>query len=85
VVNECAANVPLEGRGAKPGIDGEIMIAIKNQQATVTSAMFQLRDVAVSDASVKECLEQKAVGISAPSGDEAEVENYGIMLSLRLP
>jgi hypothetical protein len=85
VVNECAANVPPEARGTKPGIDGEIMIAIKNQQATVTSAMFQLRDVAVSDTSIKQCLEQKAIGVSAPSGDEADVESYGITLSLRLP
>lgn len=85
VVNECAANVPPEARGAKPGIDGEIMIAIKDQQATVTSATFQLRDVAASEAPVKECVEQKAVGVAAPSGGEADVENYAITLSLRLP
>jgi hypothetical protein len=85
VVNECAANIPPEARGAKPGVDGQIMIAIKNQQATVTRATFVLRDVAASEAPVKACVEQKAVGVAAPSGDEPDVEDYGITLSLRLP
>jgi hypothetical protein len=86
VVNECAANVPREGRGAKPRIEGEIMIAIKNQQATVTGGTVQLRDTdAASAAPVKACIEQKAVGVATPSGDEPELENYAITLSLRLP
>jgi hypothetical protein len=85
VVNECAASIPPGARGAKPGIDGEIMIAIKNQQATVTGAAFQLRDIAASDAAVKDCVEQKAVGVAVASGDEPDVENYAITVSLRLP
>jgi hypothetical protein len=86
VVNECAASASSEGRGARARVEGEIMIAIKNRQATVTSATFQLRDAgAALDAQVKVCLEQHAVGVAAPSGDEPELENYGITLSLRLP
>jgi hypothetical protein len=86
VVNECAASVPQDGRGDKPRVDGEILIAIKNQRATVTAATFQLRDAApTSEAAVKACVEQKAVGVAAPSGDEAELENYAITLSVRLP
>jgi hypothetical protein len=86
VVNECAANVPRDGRGANPRIEGEILIAIKNQQATVTGGTFQLRDAdAASAAPVKACVEQKAIGVATPSGDEPELENYAITLSLRLP
>jgi hypothetical protein len=85
VVNECAASVPREARGTKAGLAGEIMIDIKNQQATVTSAVFQLRDVTAPPASVKQCLEQKSVGVAVPAGDEPDVENYAITLSLRLP
>jgi len=86
VVNECAASVPPDGRGARPRVEGEIIIAIKSQQATVTSATFQLRDAAVaSEAPVKACVEQKAVGLAVPSGDEPDLENYAITLAVRLP
>jgi hypothetical protein len=86
VTTECAASVPSEARGATPRLDGEILIAIKNQQATVTSAVFQVRDVAGgSTGPVKECMEQKTVGVATPSGDEPDVQGYAITLSLRLP
>jgi len=86
VVSECAASVLPGDRGAAPHLDGLIMISIKNQQATITSATFQARDVApTSQGLVKQCLEQKSIGVGVPSGDEADVEDYGITLSLRLP
>jgi hypothetical protein len=85
VVNECAASVQAASRGPKAGLDGQVMIAIKDHQATVTRATFVLRDVASPDPAVKQCLEQKAIGLATPSGDEADVENYAITLSLRLP
>ncbi|HEU4731235.1 MAG TPA: hypothetical protein VFT22_25250, partial [Kofleriaceae bacterium] len=85
VVNECAASVPAETRGPKAKLDGQVMISIKDHQATVTRATFVLRDVASPDPAVKQCLEQKAIGLATPSGDEADVENYAITLSLRLP
>jgi hypothetical protein len=86
VVSECAASVPPGDRGATSHLDGQIMISIKDQQATITSATFQPRDVAsTSRGPVKECLEQKSIGVGVPSGDEADVEGYGITLSLRFP
>ncbi|HET7504156.1 MAG TPA: hypothetical protein VFK02_24215 [Kofleriaceae bacterium] len=85
VVNECAASVPIAARGPKAGLDGQVLISIKDHQATVTRATFVLRDVASPDPSVRQCLEQKAIGLATPSGDEADVENYAITLSLRLP
>jgi hypothetical protein len=84
-VNECAASVPAEARGDKPRMDGEIQIAIKDRQARVTSATIQPRDITGSVEQVKQCVEQRAVGIASPSGDEADLEGYSITLSIRLP
>jgi hypothetical protein len=86
VTTACTASMPVEGRGAQARLDGEIKIAIKNHQAEVTSATFQLRDVAGgADSPVKQCMEQKSVGVTTPAGDEPDVEGYSISLSLRVP
>jgi len=85
-VAACAPNVPAEARAAKPRIEGEVTIAIKNQQASITSIAVQLRDVVgVAADAAKQCVEQKSVGLSTPSGDEPDLDGYGITLSLRLP
>lgn len=84
-VNECAASVPAEARGDKPRVDGEIRIAIKDRQVRVTSATIQPRDITGSVEQVKQCIEQRTVGIASPSGDEADIEGYSITLSIRLP
>jgi hypothetical protein len=85
-VTECAASVPREARGPKPRFEGQITIAIKNHQATITDAVLQLRDVTgVALDPLKQCVERKAVGVSVPSGDEPELEGYSITMSLRLP
>jgi hypothetical protein len=79
----CAASVPADARGAAPRIDGEIVIAIKDQRASITSATIQPRDL-TGDAmeAVKQCLLGKAIGMSTPSGDEPDLEQYSITLSL---
>jgi hypothetical protein len=86
VLAECAASVPPEARGATSRLEGQVLIAIKNQQATVTGATYQARDVAsAAQGPIKQCMEQKSVGVTTPSGEEPDVEGYGIVLSLRLP
>jgi hypothetical protein len=86
LVIQCGGNVPKDARGDKPRADGEITMAIKDHQAVIATAAFQLRDVTGDyAAAVKTCLEQKSVGVSAPAGDEADLEGYPITLSLRLP
>jgi hypothetical protein len=85
VMNECAAGIPREALGASPRLEGSVLMSIKNHQATVTNAMFQLRDVApASQDPLKQCMAQKAVGVATPSGDEPDVEGYEITLSFRL-
>jgi hypothetical protein len=85
VVNACAASIPDAAKLGAPHVDGEIKIAIKASQATVTSATYQLRDLGGSLDAVKACMEQKSVGVATSSGDEPDVENYAITLSFRLP
>jgi hypothetical protein len=85
-VRACAASLPREARSERSRVEGQITIAIKDHLATVTAAAFQLRDIAEpAQAEVKQCLTQRAVGLTAPAGDEADLDSYGISLSLALP
>ena len=82
----CAASVPAEARGPAAKIDGEIIIAIKDHQASITTATFQPRDVTgeANDA-LKQCLASKAIGMATPSGEQADLDHYAVTLSLVLP
>jgi hypothetical protein len=81
----CAASLPHDGRGPKPRFEGQITIAIHDHQATVTAATLQLRDVTgIAVEPLQQCAEQKAIGVSVPSGDEPDLEGYSITMSLRL-
>ncbi|MEO7731525.1 MAG: hypothetical protein ABIY55_11170 [Kofleriaceae bacterium] len=82
----CAVGVPAEARGPAAKIDGEIIIAIKDERASITAATFQPRDITgeANDA-VKQCLASKAIGMATPSGDQADLDHYAVTLSLVLP
>jgi len=85
-LKECAANLAPEVFGKQSRIEGEIFVSIKDHQATVTAANFQLRDVAEAARPViTQCLVQRAVGSTSPAGTEADVEGYRIAVSLRWP
>jgi len=86
VTTACTASLPTAERGPQARLEGEIKIAIKDHQVQVTSATFQPRDLAGgADGPVKQCMEQKALGVTTPAGDEPDVEGYSISLSLRVP
>lgn len=82
----CTAGIPAEARGTRPRIEGEILVSIKDHQATVTSAALKLRDVA-EDAKrdAEQCLARAALGFVAPAGAESDLDDYSIALSLTLP
>ncbi|HEX3764663.1 MAG TPA: hypothetical protein VHW23_38475 [Kofleriaceae bacterium] len=85
-LQECAANLAPGAAGATSRIEGEIVVSIKDHQATVTAANFQLRDIAeAAQADVQQCLVQRAVGVTASAGDEQDVDSYPITVSLRWP
>jgi hypothetical protein len=84
-MTECAMNLPRDARGADPRLDGTVEIAIKDRQATITSASVQLRDVQSSAAdSLKRCVEQKSVGVATSAGEEADVAGYAIAVAFRV-
>jgi hypothetical protein len=86
VMAGCSTDVPAEARGATPRVEGEIKIAIKEKQATITSATFQPRDITGNAVdAIRQCLHGKAIGMTTPSGDEPDLESYAITLSLRVP
>jgi hypothetical protein len=84
-VEACVKALPADAKGEKPRMEGQILIAIKDKQLTVTSAIAQLRNVSgpLVEAT-KACIEQKAVGLSTAAGDEADLESYSINLSYAL-
>jgi len=86
LVAACTASVPPEAHGKTARIEGQLFVAIKAGQATVSSASFELRDVAEGvQPGLKQCLVEHIVGLSAPGGAEADVDNYPITLSMSWP
>jgi hypothetical protein len=86
VMMQCVADLPKDARGAKPRLEGQIKIAIKDKKVTITSALMQLRDIEGTPAdTLKQCVESKSVGIENPAGEEADLEDYGINLTFAIP
>jgi hypothetical protein len=86
IVRECGAAVPPDARGAKPRLEGPVVIAIKDHQVKVTGATLDLHDVTGDTVEqVKQCIQQKTLGITTAAPDEADLENYPIQISFTLP
>lgn len=79
---ECKAGVPPEARGAKPRLEGQVVIAIQGGEARITSAAMQLRDVvgAALDPT-RQCIEDGVIGKIAPAPDEDDLESYTISVT----
>ena len=85
-VRECAAAVPAAARIEKPRVEGDVVIAIKDHQVQIRSAKIDL--VGVADTAVEataRCIEEKALRVTTPAADEADLEEYPIRLSYGLP
>lgn len=86
VMRECVKTLPADARGEAPKLEGQITIAVKDQKASITKSLVQLRDIkgdAVTAA--KECIEQKAIGLNAPASDVPNLDAYTINLSFLIP
>jgi hypothetical protein len=88
VMADCVASLPKEGRGSKPRVEGQVVVAIKDKTMSVTSSTIQLRDLeglgAAAD-TAQQCIQSHAVGLSSPAAGEADLDAYTINLSLRVP
>jgi hypothetical protein len=82
-MRECSKDVPASARGTKPRLEGQILIAIKAGEASVTSAVFKLTNMtspAVAD-TAKACVENKALTVKVPAEGEPDLDSYSINLS----
>jgi hypothetical protein len=83
-IKECGKAVPAEARGDRPRLEGQIVIAIKAGQATVTGAVFKLTNI-TSDSlaeTARQCVEQKTLTVKVPASGEADLDAYSINMSL---
>lgn len=86
VMLECAKGTSREGRGAEPRVEGQVVIAVKANQASVLSGIMQPRDVSPEVATtIKTCVETKLVGLTAPAPNQADLDHYSINMSMKLP
>ena len=85
VLKECAADVPVEARGAKPRLEGTIFVAIKDHSLRITQTTAQLRDVVgASVEPTKRCFEEKSVGLATPAPDQDDLDSYSIAITYAL-
>lgn len=84
-MHDCVVAMPESARGEKPRLEGSINIAIKDKQISIVKTAINLRDV-VGDAAeaTRQCIEQKAMAITQPAGDEQDLPSYDINLSFAL-
>jgi hypothetical protein len=86
-MRECGKEVPASARGTKPRLEGQIIIAIKDGQASVTSAVFKLTNMTSPAAAdtAKTCVERQALTVIVPATDEPDLDSYSINLSFAFP
>ena len=82
---DCMKAVPQAAKGEKPRATGSMVVAIKDQQLTVVETNLTFNNIAPDAAeAAKQCVSQKAVGLSAPAANETDVERHSISLSLAI-
>jgi hypothetical protein len=86
-MRECAQAVPANVRGAKPRLEGQIVIAIKQAQGSVTNAVFKITDISSESIAEtgRQCVEQRALSVKVPATGEADLDSYSINLSFAFP
>lgn len=86
-MKECGQAMPKESLGPKPRLEGQIVIAIKGAQGTVSNAVFKLTDISSESLAetARQCVEQKALSVKVPATGEADLDSYSINLSFAFP
>lgn len=86
IVRECASQVPPEARGERPRVEGQVVIAIKSQQVQLSEATIEITGVVGAPLeTAKQCIRDKALVVTVPAGEEADLADYPIRLSYTLP
>jgi hypothetical protein len=85
VMNDCTAAIPADARVAKARLDGDLTVAIKDHSLTVAKVAVALGVTGPALDVAKQCIEERAVGLTTAAADEADLDNYKINVSFRLP
>jgi hypothetical protein len=85
-VRECGAAVPPEARSAKPRVQGQVTLAIKDHRLSITAATIEITGVAGATLEIaKKCVQEKALAVTVPQVDEEDLESYPLQISYTLP
>lgn len=86
VLYQCATDVPREARGEQPKLEGQITVSIKEHVLTIVQAEARVRDVVGAAVEpTRQCVEQRAKGLTVDTPEEADVAAYTISMSYLIP
>jgi hypothetical protein len=86
-MHECGQAVPKNVLGAKPRLEGQIVITVKQAQGSVTNAVFKITDISSESIAetARQCVEQRALSVKVPATGEPDLDSYSINLSFAFP
>lgn len=86
VVRQCAKDIPVEARGAKPRFEAQVTTAIDNHKLTIVEIASQLRDVEGNAVdAVRDCVERNAAGLTVGAEGQDDIANYGLRFAFVIP
>lgn len=85
IMQQCALSLPAAARGTKPRVQGELTVALKSEQLTVTDAKLDLTDIiGAAGEPLRQCIQQKTIGSQVAAPGEPDQANYTITVSFVL-
>jgi hypothetical protein len=83
---DCAAAVPATAKGAKPKLEGQLTVAIKDHVLSVSNLALQVRDIdgASADA-LSKCVQDSSASLTAAARDQDDLGAYGIAVTFAIP
>jgi hypothetical protein len=86
VMYGCTRDLPREGRGDRPKLEGQLVVGVTNRKLSITGTTLELRDLDAAIAEpARQCIEQKARELSALAADEEDLQDYPITISFTVP
>jgi hypothetical protein len=80
IISSCTAGESHTGAR----LEGDVTVAIASHTLTVTAISVAIPGATGLDGA-KQCIEQRAVGLSTTAGDLEDIADYKIGVSFRLP
>jgi hypothetical protein len=81
-VTACTDRLPADAFGADPRVQGEVIVAIEDDQVSITKLNLQLDDV--RDDGLTDCVRQAVSAVTVPAGGHAPLDAYTLTLPFRV-